>query len=202
MNQLLNLSRSLVFENRDNQLIEIPVIEYIQNYKNNICRLIKYAINPNDEFEDYKFILEYDGLEEEIRLSDCNLDQAIKIAIMLNIDEKSIHYNPDYFVIISHDKKEYTFNKNIFDSQSSTIFSTFAQLMVDICNLRPMDLARLRLPPLGDCYLDQAILEINANRNTIPTLAIIDKKHSKWQGYMNYYYNRSQKIQLDKLFNE
>jgi hypothetical protein len=180
-------TRSLFFDVREGNLIEIPVIEFILLFKSYVKSLIKDHIDPYDEYYDYDVFLVRSGVREDTTFADINLDQAIHIALYLGIEKELILSNPDHFTILGSDKNTYMFNNAIFDDCNDAILHKLALIVVEILDLQAQDTAHVFIPHWMNCSITGYILEICYDPIYGPNLSLIDNDHPRRSEIEDFY---------------
>jgi hypothetical protein len=187
MNKPQIATRSLFFDIREGELVEIPVIEFISSFKSYIMSLIKERIDPDDNYIDYEITLVRNGVHEYTNFSDINLDQAIHIALLQGIERETILGNPEHFTVIGADENTYMFSNAIFVNYNDKILHRLAQIIVDIFFLEPTDCVHLFIPNWMQSDIAGYILEICFDPTFGPNLSIIDYDHPRRQEIENGY---------------
>lgn len=173
------VTRSLFFDIRSGELVEVPFIEYVLIYKQYIMSLIKAKIDPEDEYEDFEVTLVRDGVQENTNLSNVNLDQAIHIALLQGIEKETILSNPEHLNVFGADKNVYIFNYAIFESNDFNILNRLARIIVAIFLLEDNDCLHLFIPSNVSCNIAGSILEICNDTVFGVNISIIDYDHPR-----------------------
>jgi hypothetical protein len=180
-------TRSLFFDIKNGELIEVPVIEFVSQHKNYIKSLIKERIDPEDEYFDYDVNLIRNGIHENTTLSNINLDQAIHIALHLGIEKELILSNPNHFTMLGNDKNTYMFSNTIFENYTESILHKLAIIVVDIFELQPKDVIHVFIPEWMNCKIAGFILEICSDPIFGPNLSMIDFEHPRREEIEGHY---------------
>jgi hypothetical protein len=172
-------TRSFYFEVRDNQLIEIPVVEYIYNFNQFIKSLIRQIADPQNIYEELQIKIFHEDQEETIFLNDANLQQSIIVATYLGITEPELLSNNNSITVLATTGDNYMFDINVLENLNDSIMHSFAKLIVEAHELGNNDIAHLFLPHWLKSNLASSILEIAVDIHYGPTIAVIDLNHPR-----------------------
>lgn len=187
MKNIVFSTRSLFYDIKNDELVELPVIEFVSNIKNYIKSMILEHVDPDHQHDDYNISMIRQGIKEDVNFDDINLEQAIHIAQHVGVDHNEILINPDHFTFVGCDGQSYMFNNAIFNNCSEKILHSLAMVVVEAFQLDTTDVVHLILPDWLECSLAGCVLEICYDPVFGPNLAVIDKDHPRREEIDNNY---------------
>jgi hypothetical protein len=176
------------FEVLGNEVIELPLVQWVHRLSEHIRQVIKDNVNPDKKNGNYDIMLVDDEQKSYIQsLDNLNLVGLLNIASYLNIDEDQVSTLDRTLNIINQEGVSCNFTFNCIETNNKKILTSFGEKIVMVLGIEAKSTMHLFLPNQLDSHLKDYIIEIETDDESKVNVTLISPLNPRYDDiYCNY----------------